>query len=77
MPYFSAYGCCRVCRRVVSCRARTVEEAVGSRPYRHKAERGPGLPWCPGAALPALHYTESREQDFVEEVQRLKRELRG
>lgn len=72
----SAWGCCAVCRRVVSVRAATVAEAVGSKPYIHKAVRGPGTPWCPGVSYPALHFTESTDTEAVERIKLVKWQMR-
>ena len=76
MPFRSAYGCCTVCHRVVSVRAITLEMAVGSKPYRHKARRGPEKPWCDGAREPALHFTKSADTLKVEQVKQAQREMR-
>ena len=66
--FFSAWGCCAVCRRVVSVRAATPMEAVGSKPYIHKVAVGKGLPWCPGVAHPALHFTKSEDTGAIERI---------
>jgi len=72
MPFLSAWGCCSVCRRVVSCRASTLAQAPGTRPYRHKAKKGTDEPWCEGAFEPALHFTRSTDTKAVEEIKLVK-----
>ena len=42
-------------------RAATLADAVGSKPYRHKAVAGGDKPWCEGAHEPALHFTKSTD----------------
>ena len=64
----SAWGCCAVCRRIVTCRAATLADAVGSKPYRHKAVAGGDKPWCEGAHEPALHFTKSTDTKALEEI---------
>lgn len=73
--FWSAWGCCARCRRMVSVRAPTEARAPGSRPYRHKPRRGRDEPWCDGHRYPALHYTESCDQASVAAVERIKREV--
>ena len=68
MPFMSAWGCCAVCRRVVSCRAPDFKAAVGSKPYSHKAVAGGDKPWCEGVHEPALHFTRSTDLKAVEEI---------
>ena len=68
MPFFSAWGCCAICHRVVTVRAGALTEAAGSKPYSHKATLGPRLPWCAGVGYPALHFTESMDTKTVEEI---------
>lgn len=70
--FFSAWGCCARCGRVVSCRARTTDGAVGTLPYKHKWDSGPGGGWCDGHKYPALHYTESDQEQFVRDIQEAK-----
>lgn len=74
--FLSAWGCCAVCRRVVSVRAATRSGAVGSKPYIHKVTRGRGEPWCPGVAHPALHFTESTDTEAIERIKQVEWEHR-
>lgn len=73
--FLSAWGCCARCGKVVSCRARTADEAEGSKPYVHKWAKGADGGWCDGHGHPALHYTESDEFDRVKEIELVKRQM--
>ena len=75
MPFMSAWGCCARCGKVVSVRARTREQAVGSSPYNHKWRCGPDGGWCDGHAYPALHFTESDEFDQVKKILMIDRQV--
>ena len=59
--------------QVVSCRARTTDEAVGRKPYRHKWWYYPGG-WCDGHLYPALHFTESPDRERVDRILQVQRE---